>query len=265
MLRHVGVGAGEEQAPVGDVGVARPDLVAVDHVLVAVARRGRAQRREVGAGVGLAEALAPALAPADQAGQEPVLDRVAAVRRDALHEVAEARPRRRARGRELVVEDDVEHRRQVVTAEARRPAQPEEAGVVERGVPLGLAGPVLVVGRRRRQAGIVVGEPRPQAGPELRLGRRVTKVHRSPPAARAAAARSCSPSSPNHCDESNARRRYTWTMHSHVLPIPPCTCTAVSHDRARGAGAVRLGDAAGGDAPRPARGCRPPTTRAARR
>ena len=81
VLRHVGVGAREQEAPVGDVGVARPDLVAVDHVLVAVARRGRAQRREVGAGVGLAEALAPALAPADQAGQEAVLDRLAAVRR----------------------------------------------------------------------------------------------------------------------------------------------------------------------------------------
>ena len=45
VLRHVGIGAREEEAPVGDVGVAGPDLVAVDHVLVAVAGRGRAQRR----------------------------------------------------------------------------------------------------------------------------------------------------------------------------------------------------------------------------
>ena len=123
MLRDVGVGAREQEAPVGDVGVAGPDLVAVDHVLVAVARRGGAQRREVGSGVGLAEALAPALAPADQAGQEALLDRLAAVRRDPLHEVAEARARRRAGGGELLVEDDVEDRGQVVTAEAGGPAR----------------------------------------------------------------------------------------------------------------------------------------------
>ena len=79
VLRHVGISAREQEAPVGDVGVAGPDLVTVDHELVAVAHRGRAQRREVGAGVGLAEALAPPVASADQAGQEAILDRLAAV------------------------------------------------------------------------------------------------------------------------------------------------------------------------------------------
>jgi hypothetical protein len=76
------VGAREQEAPIGDVGVARPDLVPVDHVLVAVARRGGAQRGQVRPGVGLAEALTPALAAADQAGQEALLDRLAGVRRD---------------------------------------------------------------------------------------------------------------------------------------------------------------------------------------
>ena len=56
------VGAGQQEAPVGEVGVARPDLVAGDDVLVAVALGPGAQRREVGAGVGLAEALAPPVA-----------------------------------------------------------------------------------------------------------------------------------------------------------------------------------------------------------
>ena len=116
----LGVGAREQEAPVGDVGVAGPDLVTVDHVVVAVACRGRAQRREIGSGVGLAEALAPAFAPADQAGKEALLDRVAPVRRHPLDEISEARTRRRARGGELLVEDDVEDRGQVVTAEARR-------------------------------------------------------------------------------------------------------------------------------------------------
>ena len=169
MLRHVRVGAREQEAPVGDVGVAGPDLVSVDHVVVAVARRGGAQRREVGPGIGLAEALAPALAAADQAGQEALLDRLAAVRRDPLHEISEARARRRAGGGELLVEDDVEDRGQVVTAEAGGPGEAEEAGVVERGVPLRLSGPVLVVGRGDRQTRVVLGEPGAQARPELRF------------------------------------------------------------------------------------------------
>ena len=237
---RVGVGAGEQQAPVGDVGVARPDLVPVDHVLVAVARRGRAQRREVGAGVGLAEPLAPALAPADEPGEEAVLDRVAPVGADALHEIAQARPRRRAGSRELLVEDHVEDGREVVAAEPGRPAQAEEAGVVQRRVPLRLAGPVLVVGRRRREPGVVVRQPGAQPRPELGLGRRVTEVHRPPPVRASAMRRSCTPSSPNHCDDSSARRRYTCAMHSHVLPMPPCTCTAVSHTVRAARAAVRL-------------------------
>ena len=91
VLGHVVVGAGQHEAPVGVVGVAGPDLVAVDDVLVAVAVGPGAQRRQVGAGVGLAEALAPALAPVDHAGQEAGLDVVAAVLEDALDQVAEAR------------------------------------------------------------------------------------------------------------------------------------------------------------------------------
>ena len=44
---------------VGDVGVRRPDLGAVDDVLVAVEAGLGAQCRQVAAGVGLGEALAP--------------------------------------------------------------------------------------------------------------------------------------------------------------------------------------------------------------
>src|SRR5262245_4886085 len=68
VLRDAGIGAREQEAPVCHVGVAGPDLVAVDHVLAAVTRGAGAERREVGAGIGLAEALAPALATADQPG-----------------------------------------------------------------------------------------------------------------------------------------------------------------------------------------------------
>ena len=60
VLRRVGVGAGEQEAVVGELGLGGPHLLAVDHPLVAVEHGRGLERREVGAGVGLAEALAPA-------------------------------------------------------------------------------------------------------------------------------------------------------------------------------------------------------------
>jgi hypothetical protein len=141
----------------------------MDHVLVAVAGCGGAQRRQVGPGVGLAEALAPTLAAADQARKKALLDRLAAVRRDPLDEVSEAGARRRAGGGELLVEDDVEDRGQVVAAETRGPGEAEEARVVQRRVPLRLPGPVLVVGRRDRQTRVVRGDPGAQPRPEIRF------------------------------------------------------------------------------------------------
>jgi len=81
------------------------------------------------------------------------------VRRDALDEVSEAGARRRAGGGELLVEDDVEDRWQVMAAEAGGPGEAEEARVVQRRVPLRLPGPVLVVGRGDRQARVVLGDP----------------------------------------------------------------------------------------------------------
>jgi hypothetical protein len=143
--------------------------VPLDHVLVAVARGGGAQRGQVGPGVGFAEALAPALAAADEAGEEALLYRLAGVRRDPLDEVPEARARRRAGGGELLVEDDVEDRGQVVAAEAGGPGEAEEARVVQRGVPLRLPGPVLVVGRGDRQTRVVLGDPGAQSRPERRF------------------------------------------------------------------------------------------------
>ena len=54
-----GVGAEQEEAPLGQVGGRDPDLLAVDHVVVAVADGGGAQVGQVVAGVGLGEPLAP--------------------------------------------------------------------------------------------------------------------------------------------------------------------------------------------------------------
>ena len=51
--------------------------------------------------------------------------------------------------------------------------QPGELRVVPGGLPL----PVLVGGRRRAEARVVVDQPRLEASPELGLGRRITEVH----------------------------------------------------------------------------------------
>ncbi len=73
MLGHVGIGAHEQQSPPRDVRHARPDLLTVDDPLVAVARRRRGERRDVGPGAGLAEHLAPDLFARERGPQEPLL------------------------------------------------------------------------------------------------------------------------------------------------------------------------------------------------
>src|SRR5581483_4750806 len=124
---------------------------------------------------GLAETLAPPVAPVDQPGEEALLDLLGAVVHETLDQVAEAGPRRGPGPGQLLVEDDVVHRGQFVAADGAGPGKPEEAGVVERLVPGGLAGPVLVGGRGGGQTWIVVGQPLPQAGAEGRLFRRITE------------------------------------------------------------------------------------------
>ncbi len=61
VLGYVGIAAREKEPPLRVVAAARPDLLAVDDPLVAVARRARREAREVGARVGLGEELAPDL------------------------------------------------------------------------------------------------------------------------------------------------------------------------------------------------------------
>ncbi len=59
VLRRVGVGADRGEAAAGDVGAARPHLLAVDQPAAVDARRARLDAGGVGAGVGLAEQLTP--------------------------------------------------------------------------------------------------------------------------------------------------------------------------------------------------------------
>ena len=61
VARRVGVGAGEEDAAVGDAAVRAPHLLAGDHPVVAVALGPGAEAGQVAAGTGLGEELAPHL------------------------------------------------------------------------------------------------------------------------------------------------------------------------------------------------------------
>src|SRR5262249_45211331 len=120
----VRIGASEQHAPLRGVRVAGPDLVAVDHVLVSRQLRAGRERPQIGPGLWLAESLAPAVAAVDDARQEPRLHVVAAVTEDALDEVADAGPGRRARAGQLLVDDHVVHARQLLPADLDRPRQP---------------------------------------------------------------------------------------------------------------------------------------------
>ncbi len=67
------VGPGQQDAPLGAVGPGRPDLLAVDHVLVAVPLGSGQKGGQVRAGLGLGEQLAPLLGAIEHAGQPALL------------------------------------------------------------------------------------------------------------------------------------------------------------------------------------------------
>ena len=133
MLGHVGVGAGEEDAPLGPVGGRRPHLLAGDHPLVAVAHGAGGDGGQVGAGLGLGEQLAPHLVAPEHRREEPPLLLLGAVGEqrgpdhadgDGEHAV------RHAEARLLLVEDGALDRPAAAPAELVgqvMPAQPPPA------------------------------------------------------------------------------------------------------------------------------------------
>src|SRR3989441_11107520 len=98
VLRRLGLGAAEEEAPVGDVGVAGPHLLAVHDEAIAPALAARAQRAQVRAGAGLGEALAPEVVAREQPGEEAPALRLGAVAEDGRADQGDVgaggRPRR---------------------------------------------------------------------------------------------------------------------------------------------------------------------------
>ena len=173
VLRRVGIGAHEELADVGDLAERAPDLLAVEHVVVAVAIGARAQRREVGTGARLGEALAPHLVAAQDPRQVRGLLRVGALfderrarvqRADEVHaDVRRLGPRR------LLVEDQLLGRRRAAPAVLLRPVQPRVPGVEQPPLPVGVPLPPLgprVARRLRRERRQRRVEPRAQLGAE---------------------------------------------------------------------------------------------------
>ena len=185
VLRRVGIGAHEELADVGDLAERAPDLLAVEHVVVAVALGPGPQRREIGAGARLGEALAPHLVAAQDLRQVVGLLRVAALfdqRRARVQRADEVDADvRRAGARRLFVEDQLLGRRRAAAAVLRRPVQARVAGVEQAplpiGVPLAALGPGVA-----RAAGARARAARPRARrassrAKRFVGVRVAKLH----------------------------------------------------------------------------------------
>jgi hypothetical protein len=72
LLLALCAGAHEAEDPVGDLGVAGPDLGAVDHVVVTIPLRPGLEAREVRTGAGLRVALAPPHITRQRGRQEPL-------------------------------------------------------------------------------------------------------------------------------------------------------------------------------------------------
>ena len=108
VLRLLGVGAGDEHAPAGQVGQRGPHLLAVDDPLVAVLDGSGRQAGHVGAGARLAEQLAPDLLAGEQRAQVAALLGLGAMGDDGrrAHAVADGvagpRDRRPGRGQPVV-------------------------------------------------------------------------------------------------------------------------------------------------------------------
>ena len=167
VLGRVGVGAGEQEAVVGVLGLGGPDLLAVDDPLVAVELGLALQAGEVGAGVGLGEALAPRRLALEDAGEELLLLLLGPPLQDRRADegvAEEVAAHRGADPGELLVEHHVLHGRQALAAVLLRPRRADPPALEELLVPLlGERGLLLgrhLAGRTSRRA----GSPRARRG-----------------------------------------------------------------------------------------------------
>src|SRR5581483_607504 len=155
------------------LGERRPDLLARDHIVVAVADGAGSQRREVGARVRLREPLAPDLLALEDGGQV-----TAALLLGGLGDQRRARVQKadevdahvgRPRLGDLLVENQLLAERRAAPAELRRPVDACVPRVVEHSLPrrvaLAARVPVLALGLGRKLRERLI-DPRAQFGPE---------------------------------------------------------------------------------------------------
>ena len=121
---------------IGEVTGRGPDLLPVEHPLVAVEFGPQSDVAEIGAGVRLGVPLTPCVVTGEQTGQEVLLLLVGAPHEERVAEHLDAecvvRPTGRdARPRELLGEDDLLGGAQAATAVLDRPAGSQEVRFVE--------------------------------------------------------------------------------------------------------------------------------------
>src|SRR5262245_19420 len=177
------VGADEELLKVGDLGEARPDLLPAHDQLVAVDDGARLQGGEIRAGARLGEALAPHhLAAQDPREMKALLlfgpasdeRRAAVVQTDE-----ESRGLEHASERVLLVPDELLREGGAASAVALRPGDPGPARVVHLALPREVERAARPeVGLRRRVLRLVRLEPGARAEAKLLLGRTEFDVHR---------------------------------------------------------------------------------------
>jgi hypothetical protein len=164
VLGHVPVGARQEQAPMRLVRRGGPDLLAVDHPLVALPVGARHRARHVRAAARLAEQLAPGVLAGQDALQELLLMEIRAVRQDGRRRQGADAGLGDADGAdlaELLVDHGIEFHRQVAAVPLLGPMRRAPARLAELGAPFDQA-----------EIGIPVGfEPGADVGADALFGR----------------------------------------------------------------------------------------------
>src|SRR5439155_17155422 len=165
-------GPHEQQAPVRDVRLARPDLLPAHPPLLAVPLRPAAERRKVRARSRLGEAETPHLLRRQDGWEEPFALRRAAIvdeqRADDVHG-DRVEDRRRPHARQLLGVDDLLLQSGAAAAVLPRPVDADPAAGRERALPRAQEPMALLLRGRHRLRRQMRAEPRAQLAPERLL------------------------------------------------------------------------------------------------
>ena len=159
---RVGIRAGQQHHPVRDVGEGGPDLLPVDHPVVAILDGPRLQGGQVGPGIGLRVTLAPDLLGGEDLRRiAPLLFLRAAGndRRSGHPDPEDVQDRRRLREGHLLLEDHLLDERQALTSRLLRPGEADEPAIVEPALPVAEE----LVRLRTRDLGAAPGSAHPVA------------------------------------------------------------------------------------------------------